>query len=81
MTENEIFDVVVGHTREILTELADHQFTSTDSLRELGANSIDRAEIITMTLESVEVSVPLVELAGAKNIGELVSIVHAKSSA
>jgi polyketide biosynthesis acyl carrier protein len=81
MTEDEIFDVVVGHTREILTELADHQFIGADSLRELGANSIDRAEIITMTLESLSVSIPLVELAGAKNIGELVGVIHAKSRA
>ncbi|WP_067499185.1 acyl carrier protein [Actinoplanes sp. TFC3] len=79
MTENDIFHLVVSHTREILPELGSHQFRPTDSLRELGANSIDRAEIITMTLESLSVDIPLVELAGATNIGELVSTVHAKS--
>lgn len=56
-----------------------HDFSRTDSLRDLGANSIDRAEIIMLTLESLSLRIPLVELAGAKNLDELVIAIHAKS--
>ena len=79
MTKQDIFNTIVTHTSEVLPELKGHNFQLTDSLRDLGANSIDRSEIIIMTLESLSLSVPLVELAGAKNIGDLVSIVHGKS--
>ena len=80
MPIQEVFDLVVKHTREVLPELDSHTFVATDSLRELGANSMDRAEIIMMTLESLSVSIPLVELAGANNINELAKLIHDKST-
>src|SRR5699024_10528167 len=48
--------------------------TPRDSMRELGANSIDRAEIITATMERLDISLPLVEFAEAANIGDIVAI-------
>lgn len=80
MSNQDVFKLVVEHTREVLPELGGHAFTPSDSLRELGANSIDRAEIIMMTLESLSASIPLVELADAKNIGELADLIHDKSA-
>ncbi|WNG27782.1 acyl carrier protein [Cystobacter fuscus] len=80
MTKQDIFNLVVKHTCEVIPELKSHRFEPTDSLRELGANSIDRSEIIIMTLESLSLNIPLVDLAGAKNIGDLVSIFHEKSN-
>nr|QLG04874.1 PulM [Streptomyces sp.] len=80
MSHQEVFDLVVKHTCEVMPELDDHTFAATDSLRELGANSMDRAEIIMMTLESLSLSIPLVELAGANNIGELAKLIHDKST-
>jgi polyketide biosynthesis acyl carrier protein len=79
MPIQEVFDLVVKHTCEVMPELDGHTFAATDSLRELGANSMDRAEIIMMTLEALSVTIPLVELAGAKNMGELAKLIHDKS--
>ena len=78
MTKQEIFDLIVEHTREVVFELEDHQFKADDSLKALGANSIDRSEILMMTLETMELDVPLLELAKAKNIDEIASILHEK---
>ncbi|GGR19786.1 acyl carrier protein [Streptomyces netropsis] len=80
MPIQEVFDLVVKHTCEVMPELDGHTFVATDSLRDLGANSMDRAEIIMMTLESLSVTIPLVELAGANNIGELAKLIHDKST-
>ncbi|MCQ1578375.1 acyl carrier protein [Streptomyces parvus] len=80
MPDTSVFDLIVEHTREVLPELEGHRFAPSDSLRDLGANSIDRAEIIMMTLESLSLQVPLVELADAKNISELADLLHAKSA-
>lgn len=71
MDKQAIFDTIVRHARDVLPALAGHAFRPDDALRDLGANSIDRSEIVMLTLESLSLQVPLVELAGASNIGEL----------
>ncbi|MFI6847343.1 acyl carrier protein [Kitasatospora sp. NBC_00085] len=80
MSNQDVFNLIVEHTREVIPELEEHTFDPADSLKDLGANSIDRAEIIMMTLESLEVSIPLSELANAKNIGDLAGLIHGKSN-
>lgn len=79
MNQEQIFEIIIGHVREVLPELETHAFQQTDSLRALGANSIDRADILMMTLESLSLNIPLPEMAKAENIGELASIIHAKA--
>lgn len=78
MEKKEIFDLVVQHAREILPELESHDFQMDDALKDLGANSLDRSEISIMTLESLGLSLPLTELAGAQNIRGLVELLHDK---
>jgi polyketide biosynthesis acyl carrier protein len=78
MNKEAVFNIITQHTSEIIPRLKDHKFQSTDSLRDLGANSIDRSEIIMMTLESLSLNVPLMVIARAENIGEIASIHHEK---
>lgn len=80
MNEEEILCVIAQHAREVLPALASHDFKSVDSLRDLGANSIDRSEIVMMTLESLNLSIPLIEIAKAENIGELATLLSNKIS-
>jgi polyketide biosynthesis acyl carrier protein len=74
MTTMEMLDLIAQHTREILPGLETHQFASTDRLVDLGANSVDRAEIAMLVQESLGLSVARVELFGPKNIGELAEL-------
>ena len=76
MNVEDIFAVIVKHTKEVIPQLESHNFIFDDSLRELGANSIDRSEIVMMTLESLSLSIPLIHVARAENMGELASIIH-----
>jgi polyketide biosynthesis acyl carrier protein len=78
MTQLDILGLIARHAGEVLPRLQNHAFLPTDSLKDLGANSVDRSEIIMMTLESLAVRIPLVEMAKARNIGELADIIHAK---
>lgn len=78
MNKEDIFAIVTRHTQEVIPALRGHDFKPTQSLRELGANSIDRSEIVMMTLESLALRIPLVETVKATNIGELVNVLHAK---
>jgi polyketide biosynthesis acyl carrier protein len=77
MSKEQILEVIFRHIREAIPGLADHPFQPGDSLKALGANSIDRADIIMMTLESLSLSIPLIKMAKAENIGDLASIIHA----
>lgn len=81
MNKDEIFALISNNAREIIPHLEDHVFQWTDSLRALGANSIDRSEIVMMTLETLALEIPLAETLRAENIGELAILLHEKSIA
>jgi polyketide biosynthesis acyl carrier protein len=86
MRQEDVIEVIIRHAREVIPRLESHTFRHDDSLRELGANSVDRSEIVMMTLETLSLHIPLIDLARAENIAELAGILHsrlqdAKSSA
>jgi polyketide biosynthesis acyl carrier protein len=74
MTKTEILDLIATHAREIIPGLEAHPFVDSDRLVDLGANSVDRAEIAMMVQESLGLSVSRVELFGPKNVGELADL-------
>jgi len=79
MKQEAIFKTIVRIICEVIPELEGHAFQPDDRLVDLGANSIDRAEIVTMTLEELSLSIARVELSEAKNIGDLTRIIYEKS--
>ena len=81
MTKTELLNLIARHTREIVPGLDGYQFAASDRLTELGANSVDRAEIAMLVQESLGLSVPRVELFGPKNIGELADLFLQKLNA
>jgi polyketide biosynthesis acyl carrier protein len=81
MTKTDILDLIARHTRDILPGLDAHQFIATDRLVDLGANSVDRAEIAMLVQESLGLSIPRVELFGPKNIGELADLFLTRANA
>lgn len=80
MTREEIFNIVKESIAEILPETDVESLKVEDSLRELGANSIDRADIIIDTMEALGVKIPLVEFGNLANIREIVDLFYEKSA-
>ncbi len=78
ITKDSIFNIIVQHTCEVIPELEGHSFVEKDRLADLGANSMDRADIVMMTLESLSLQIDLIELVSAKNIGELADLLYEK---
>jgi polyketide biosynthesis acyl carrier protein len=74
MNKTKVLELIAQHTREVLPGLDSHQFAASDRLTDLGANSVDRAEIAMLVQESLSISIPRVELFGPKNIGELADL-------
>ncbi|MGY0063727.1 phosphopantetheine-binding protein [Streptomyces sp. LZ34] len=77
MTQEEIFTTLTSVLAEIVPGVDVSRIVPEDRLRDLGANSIDIAEIITETMERAGVSLPMVSFGDAKNIGDIVGIVAA----
>jgi len=81
MTKIDLLNIIAKHTQEVLPGLDAHQFASSDRLVDLGANSVDRAEIAMLVQESLGLSVSRVDLFGPKNIGELAELFLQKLNA
>jgi polyketide biosynthesis acyl carrier protein len=81
MNKSLVLELIAKHTRDILPGLDAHKFVESDRLADLGANSVDRAEISMMVQESMSLVVPRVELFGPKNIGELADLFLSKLQA
>lgn len=77
-SKEEIFRVVKGVIAEMLPDLDPAEIEAAQSLTELGANSVDRTEVAVLSMEKLDISVPLVELAKVKNLEQLVDFLHGK---
>ncbi|ERH58703.1 MULTISPECIES: acyl carrier protein [Bacillus] len=81
MSKEKIFELLQNTICEVLPDLEGEQLSQEDRLVDLGADSVDRAEIITMMLEELSLQIPRVELTGVSNIGELAAKLYEKVQA
>jgi polyketide biosynthesis acyl carrier protein len=77
MSSDDIFRLIADCARRVLPDTEAHEFRRGDRLADLGATSMDRAEILMLTLESLALNVPRTALAGPGNMGELADLLHA----
>ncbi|NEQ41969.1 MAG: acyl carrier protein [Okeania sp. SIO3I5] len=78
MSKEKVLKLIRKYTREVAPELEEAPLEPTDSLKSLGIDSVNRAEIIMMVMEDLSLNIPRIELAGANNIGELADLFAAK---
>jgi len=80
MNKEDILKLIISNLCEVLPELESHEFKLSDRMVDLGANSVDRSEIIAMTMDTLSLQIPRVELFGAKDIGQLAEVLYEKST-
>lgn len=80
MTKEQVFEVVKESILEILVDLTPKEIDIQNSLKNLGANSIDRMEIVVSSMEALELKIPLVEFGSIKNIEGLVNFLYEKKN-
>jgi len=78
MTSNDIFNIIAACAKEVLVDIDERVLTRSDSLVNLGADSMARAEILMATLERLQLNIPRVELFGPTNLGELADLLQLK---
>jgi acyl carrier protein len=77
MTKEHIYSVVKKHLLQTVEDLQESQIDPSQSLKDLGANSLDIVEIVSVSMRELKVKVPRSELAKLTNIGGLVDLLHA----
>ncbi len=80
MDSDQIVGIIIAEIRETVPELAEQPIGRDDSMADLGVDSIERSEIILAAMEELGLKVPMVQLHGPRNIGELADLLLAKSS-
>ena len=79
-TRDEVFAVVKEKIREVLGDAISLESIRPEvALRDLGANSLDRVEIVSLSMQALALRFPVRELGKVSNIGELVEALHQKS--
>nr|MDJ0618877.1 acyl carrier protein [Calothrix sp. MO_192.B10] len=78
INNNPIIEIIKKHTYEVVPKLSEFPLKPADSLQDLGIDSMDRAEIIMMVMEELNLHIPLIELAGVKNIGGIADVFASK---
>ena len=74
MTKEQVCEVVRNIIAEVLPDLDAEQISLDKSLKDLGANSIDRMEVVTMSMQELGVKIPLLSFAQVGNIEGLVDV-------
>ncbi len=74
-TSQRIFDALTRNIRELVPELTD-AITLDTTLAALGLNSIDRTEVIILTLEELALDVPIHEFRRGDTLAGLVSLMR-----
>ena len=74
MTKLEVITLIKKKLIEIIPEFEEEEIDVTESLVDIGANSIDRGELIMLTLEALELEVSRIEFVGAQTIDELADL-------
>ncbi len=78
MEKENIFSVVKDAITDVLPDVDSEAVSIEQNLKSLGANSIDRTEIVMSSMEKLGIKLPLVSFGGVENIEEMVDVlVHA----
>lgn len=77
MLKEHVFGVVKKVISEIIPGVKSELISSEKTLKELGANSIDRMEVITISMEELGMKIPLMSFAEVSNIEGLVDVLSA----
>jgi acyl carrier protein len=76
MERREILNVVIKHLRLNVDGLDGEPIDASRSMMDMGATSLDVVEVLTASMHELKIKVPRSELAGLKNIDELVDLFH-----
>lgn len=79
MEKDNILEELKSNILDIQPSLEEERITPQETLTNLGLNSIDQSELVMMTLENLDLRIPMPAFGGARNMDELADIIHKHS--
>lgn len=79
MNKDHILAVVKKHLTQTVDGLSDSDIDASSSMKDLGANSLDIVEVVSLSMRELKVKVPRSELAKLTNISGLVDLLYSVS--
>lgn len=76
MSKKHVYEVVKNVIMEVLPDVGSDMISLEKNLKELGANSIDRMEVVTISMEELGLKIPLMSFAQVNNIEGLVEVLN-----
>lgn len=76
MDEDRIYAAVKRNLLVVVPDIEPESITMDCTLDDLGLNSIDRADVLTMAMEELAISVPIMEFRRGSNIRSLVELLR-----
>jgi len=76
MSKEHVFEVVKNIIIEVLPDVDPAEISIEKQLKDIGANSIDRMEIVTMSMQELDIKIPLMSFAGVNNIEGMVDVLN-----
>jgi acyl carrier protein len=80
ITRDDVFSVVRKHLLDCVEDLDPSEINPALSMRDLGADSLDLVEVVSLSMRELQVKVPRTQLAKLHSIGELVDLLYAASA-
>ena len=77
MAKKHVYEVVKNAIVQVLPHLKPEMISIEKTLKEVGANSIDRMEVVTISMEELDLKLPLMSFANVSNIEGLVDVLTA----
>jgi len=74
-----VFEVVKEVIAEVLPDVSPDHISIGQNLKALGANSIERTEIVVLSMEKLGVNVSLMSFGGVENIEGMVDVLVANA--
>ena len=78
MNRDAILAIILQQIRIVEPAMEGRTITAADSMVDIGIDSVSRQDVLIMTMEVLGLNLPMVQLFGPRNIGELADLLHAK---
>lgn len=79
MTQPEILACVSKNILDVLPDLSADDIAVDSVLSDLGCNSVDRMDVIIMSMEDIGIKVPLMSFSKVATVGDLMSVLQTSS--
>ncbi len=78
MDRNTVLTTILQQIRIVEPAMLEQEISAEDSMVDIGIDSVSRQDVLILTMEALGLDLPMVQLFGPRNIGELADLLYAK---